>query len=287
VAAIVSAATTASTSAVEATPDATLAPTTVSTEVTSSSAETTPATLTPVLRSLLWAIPLLLVALGYGIYRSWRTSSGQASRPRRSAPADPYALSETTNADEKLLPSNRPKPAAGNARTKDNLQTHAAEPVSEPLPRPLPPADDEATFVPTYGLGDDEATYRLTEEIEQPIIGYFVRVTSNPALPAELPIYGLNPGPGEVRQIHIGRHSKNNTVVINDNSISREHAAIVQRDGRLYLRDNASTAGTFLNWRRLRPGEELLLRHNDLVSFGEIVYEFRAKGEDEATVAAE
>ena len=38
---------------------------------------------------------------------------------------------------------------------------------------------------------------------------------------------------------------------------------------------------------KLKPGEELLLRHNDIVSFGEIVYEFRAKGEDEATVVGE
>ena len=66
---------------------------------------------------------------------------------------------------------------------------------------------------------------------------------------------------------------------------SREHAVIVQKEGRLYLRDNASTAGTFLNWKRLQAGEELLLRHNDIVSFGEIVYEFRAQGEDEATEA--
>jgi pSer/pThr/pTyr-binding forkhead associated (FHA) protein len=74
-------------------------------------------------------------------------------------------------------------------------------------------------------------------------------------------------------------------VVINDKSISREHAVIVQRAGRLYLRDNGSTSGTFLNWKRLNAGEELLLRHNDLISFGQIVYEFRLHGEDEVTIA--
>jgi hypothetical protein len=226
---------------------------------------------------VLIALPLLAL-LGYGLYRIRRP------HPAKMA-GDIYTLSGPTD-DGK--PGSKPKTTLLPGRPKEDLQVRSAEPVSELLPRPQPaPADDEATFVPAYGLGDDEATYRLSEEIEQPVIGYFVRVTSNPILPTELPIYGLNPAPGEVRQIHIGRHSKNNTVVINDNSISREHAAIVQREGRLYLRDNASTAGTFLNWRRLRPGEELLLRHNDLVSFGEIVYEFRAKGEDEATVAAE
>ena len=133
-------------------------------------------------------------------------------------------------------------------------------------------------------MEDEEATYRV-QEVEQPVIGYLMRATSDPNLPKELPIYGLSPAPGEVRQIHIGRHSKHNTVVINDKSVSREHAVIVQREGRLYLRDNASTSGTFLNWKRLNPGEELLLRHNDLISFGQIVYEFRLYGEDEATIA--
>ena len=87
------------------------------------------------------------------------------------------------------------------------------------------------------------------------------------------------------RHIHVGRHSKNNTVVINDKAISREHAVLIQKEGRIYLRDNASSAGTYLNWRRLQPGEELLLRHNDLIGFGEICYEFQVKGEDEATIA--
>jgi hypothetical protein len=144
--------------------------------------------------------------------------------------------------------------------------------------------DDEVTFVPWLKLADDDATYRLARLVKQPIVGHFIRVTSDPSLPSELPIYALDPAPGEVGQIPIGRHSKNNTVVINNKNISREHAVVIQKEGRLYLRDNASTAGTYLNWRQLKPGEELLLRNNDIVSFGEIVYKFHAKSEDEATV---
>lgn len=142
--------------------------------------------------------------------------------------------------------------------------------------------EDEATDRPPQP-DDEEATYR-TEDVARSIVGYLVRTTSDPNLPKELPIYGLNPTTSEMRQIYIGRHSQNNTLVINDRRVSREHAVIIQREGRLYLRDNASTAGTFLNWKQLTPGEELLLRHNDLIGFGQIAYEFRLHSEDEATV---
>lgn len=147
--------------------------------------------------------------------------------------------------------------------------------------------DGEATMAPALRFGDEDATYRLSDKIEVPIIGNLMRVTRDPRLPQKLSVYGLHSGYGGERQIYIGRHSQNNTIIINDKSVSREHAVIVQKSGRLYIRDNASTAGTYLNGKRLEAGEELLLRNNDLLSFGEIVYEFRAQGEDEATIAGD
>jgi len=239
---------------------------------------------------------LLAAYLGYQGVRARRTRKAQPTRLNRRMDAKDSRLFALSDPDEELkpLPKNKTKTGHFDLQTDEELQENATE-SSQPL---LPNRghggeqrdlmhDDEVTSVPWPALGDDDATYRLPEAIEQPIIGYFIRVTSDPNLPSELPLYGLSPVRGELRQIHIGRHSKNNTVVINDKNISREHAVIVQKEGRLYLRDNASTAGTFLNWKRLKPGEELLLRHNDIVSFGEIVYEFRAKGEDEATVVGE
>ena len=102
-------------------------------------------------------------------------------------------------------------------------------------------------------------------------------MVSEPRLPQELPICGPQGDSAPEYWIHIGRQQQNNALVINDLSISRQHAAIIVRNGQLYLSDNNSASGTFLNWKQLTPGDELLLRDKDLVSFGQIVYEYRTQ----------
>jgi hypothetical protein len=238
------------------------------------------------------ALPILLILLAFFAYREWRDRRSRrrpaSGRTNEKGFVDSrhFALEGDTG-DLQPMASRRAPTQRASLAPQDDFEVLEPTPP-KPVRRPPVEEDDydEATIVPTR-FDDEEATYRLRDEIEQPVLGLLVRVSNDPNLPQQLPVYGLSPGPGEERKIHIGRHSKNNTVVINDKSISREHAVIIQKEGRLYLRDNASTAGTFLNWRRLKPGEELLLRHSDLISFGEIVYEFRTKGEDEATVASD
>lgn len=265
---------------------------------------------------LQWSLPVLFLLIGYFVYaemreRRQRRNGGHSYRQTPLAPpAEPIDPRFELGDHSRALAPNRfdlheDQGQGGSGYTIDappRVETAPKAPpparVTPPVRPPVRPAarppvqtsslyqeedENEATIRPLR-MEDEEATYRALE-IEQPVIGYLVRATSDPNLPKELPIYGLNPAPGEVRQIHIGRHSKHNTVVINDKSISREHAIIVQRNGRLYLRDNGSTSGTFLNWKRLNAGEELLLRHNDLISFGQVVYEFRLHGEDEVTIA--
>jgi hypothetical protein len=256
---------------------------------------------------LLLTLPILVLLLGYFVYAEVRerrrgaTAGRPTSKDReRGNYNDWYALDTAKPVQQKPFQlKDDEADAADEFQVQEAIpqvkltrksRPHAAEPrMDEAQLNPAAPAEreyfpkdharnEEVTVVPPLRLEDEEVTYRPRQAAQRPIIGYLVRVTDSPNLPKELPIYGL---PGENRQIHVGRHTQHNTVVINDKSISREHAVLVQKNGRLYLRDNASSAGTFLNWARLNAGEELLLRHNDLISFGEIVYEFRVKGEDE------
>ena len=260
---------------------------------------------------LVWSLPVLLLLIAYLIYSERRNSrrkqhsvkpeavaanplfdlqeEGRAPDGKRyqlnSADQNPPQRRQPEAARQTPISPAAPRTPSQQAPRDAAQHGHAVDLPIRPQTQPAQPAqsasfwddeddfDNELTVIPQRPV-DDEATYRV-REVERPLIGHLVRTTSDPNLPRELPLYSLNPAPGERRQIHIGRHSKNNTVVINDPRVSREHAVLIQRDEQLYLRDNGSSAGTFLNWKRLNPGEELLLRHNDLISFGEVAYELQ------------
>ncbi|NLX10470.1 MAG: FHA domain-containing protein [Chloroflexi bacterium] len=67
----------------------------------------------------------------------------------------------------------------------------------------------------------------------------------------------------------IGR-SRECDVVLDSSSVSRLHAQIISDHLNIFLADMGSTNGTFVNGRRLDPGEEYRLRAGDVVSFAQI-----------------
>ena len=67
----------------------------------------------------------------------------------------------------------------------------------------------------------------------------------------------------------IGRDSEND-LTFDSAAVSREHAAILQREGRWYVEDRGSTNGTFLNGTRVTPGTPLPLRHGDRIDLGDV-----------------
>jgi K+:H+ antiporter len=103
------------------------------------------------------------------------------------------------------------------------------------------------------------------------------------AIPDQPHLQRLNPW-GEPMQtfaigdsIDIGRAPDNRLVLLEDNLVSRQHAAVEARNGSFVLRDLGSTNGTML-WRDGRWQEitEETMQDGDLVVVGENVFRFRA-----------
>ena len=62
-------------------------------------------------------------------------------------------------------------------------------------------------------------------------------------------------------------------VMLNDNSVSREHSAILKVAEGYYLRDLGSSNGTYVNGQRI---QECLLQNGDQVSIGNVQFNFEA-----------
>jgi hypothetical protein len=73
----------------------------------------------------------------------------------------------------------------------------------------------------------------------------------------------------------VGRDEANQ-VQIDDSTVSRRHALVVEREGKWWIADSGSYNGTFLNDRRLPPGVALQLRHADRIRVGSEVLVFSA-----------
>lgn len=67
--------------------------------------------------------------------------------------------------------------------------------------------------------------------------------------------------------VTIGRANEND-LTLASKSVSREHAAIIRRDGRWFVEDRGSFNGTFVNGARVQPGSAVPLRHADRIVVG-------------------
>ena len=68
-----------------------------------------------------------------------------------------------------------------------------------------------------------------------------------------------------MREITIGR-GQDNDITINDASVSRHHATIIQSSSGIVINDNGSSNGTFINGNRIN--QESALRKNDILKLG-------------------
>lgn len=73
----------------------------------------------------------------------------------------------------------------------------------------------------------------------------------------------------------IGKRREEADLVLEDRSVSRIHARILEEEGNIYLEDLNSTNGTFKNGLRMRPYEKRRLEKEDELRFGKVEYIFR------------
>ena len=66
----------------------------------------------------------------------------------------------------------------------------------------------------------------------------------------------------------VGRSPRHSTFLVDDKTMSREHARFFADDGSLYIEDLDTTNGTSVGGRQLQPRTPVALREGDLVELG-------------------
>jgi hypothetical protein len=148
--------------------------------------------------------------------------------------------------------------------------------------------DAGATFIDEPSDDSESAKTNIFGESGDPeVVAYLLRETDDPTFPKDLPL-------PRAPQLFIGRNdprdkAMRNTVEITrtDLRISRTQAMVIDHNGKFALRDRGSGAGTYLNGKRLGPGDEILLNDGDEIHFGlgVVAYRFRIQREEKATIA--
>jgi pSer/pThr/pTyr-binding forkhead associated (FHA) protein len=87
--------------------------------------------------------------------------------------------------------------------------------------------------------------------------------------------------PGTRRSV--GRN-KQNDLTIDDNSVSKIHAALVlNKENRFQIADTGSTNGTFINDRRISYGKAMTISDTDKIKFGTVEVTFKREIREEIT----
>ena len=105
--------------------------------------------------------------------------------------------------------------------------------------------------------------------------GYLLTGTTGDGNAVALEVSGSMIASGVV----IGRSPRNAMLLIDDKTLSREHARLFEgHDGVLYIEDLGTTNGTSVNGQQLQPGQAEPLRGDDTLQLGEVVLRLTRNG---------
>lgn len=102
-----------------------------------------------------------------------------------------------------------------------------------------------------------------TPQVGRKLIGWLVTFDINPN--------GLDYRIYEGRT-RLGKRNTND-IIINQPGISDEHAIMLYRDGKLYIQDNLSTNGTFINGEMIE--DKVILKNDDFIKLGNITFKLK------------
>ena len=170
--------------------------------------------------------------------------------PNRPAPSMPEKKPEAAP----VLPMPEKKPEATPVPPMPEKKPEAA-----PVP-PMPEKKPEAAPVPPMPEKKPEAAPvpPVEEKKPQVPVPYLLRVATNEKIYINKP------------EFSIGRSATKADYTVTDNSdVSRIHCIIERKNGVSYIRDNASTNGTFVNGQNIAGQENVFLTNNAKVSLGD------------------
>ena len=133
------------------------------------------------------------------------------------------------------------------------------KPEATPVP-PMPEKKPEAAPVPPMPEKKPEAAPvpPVEEKKPQVPVPYLLRIATNEKIYINKP------------EFSIGRSATKADYTVTDNSdVSRIHCIIERKNGVSYIRDNASTNGTFVNGQNIAGQKNVFLTNNAKVSLGD------------------
>ncbi len=128
--------------------------------------------------------------------------------------------------------------------------------------------EGKATFASKEKAGCDESGYgktTLLSDYEESLINHYLRVNNSECEK----IVDLS-----VLPVTLGKTKGIADIIFCDSSVSRMHASIFEKDNNIYIKDETSTNGTYVNDCLLTPEEEHILVPGDIIRIGKIKMTF-------------
>ena len=124
--------------------------------------------------------------------------------------------------------------------------------------------DLNKTFI--QGITDDDNTEKSTPRSTRKLMGWIVSFSNDP-MGIDYKIYeGRN---------FLGTSSKLDITIGGDQSISGNHALILCRKQKFWIKDEMSSNGTFLNDQEIEPNESPELKDGDNIKIGSTIFKFK------------